>query len=294
MATPMPSAMYLAFLVGCAATPGVTPPVPVVAPVTVEAIEIHVVSEGPLPSNVQSALVSRVRTAFEFAYKANGWSTAMREPLELRIGVLPRGTLARTTGPHIFSVASDALDREDVDGVFAHELTHLQDFRGAGRGLRSVPRYLEEGKALTVGQRYRATLHECGSDSRRRRDIAALSGAKVEQVLRELRDGAGLRAAGRAGETFQWMSAASFFVEYLQTHGVPDALPRLTRVWERLSTGEAFDAAFAAVFQQPLDAVEKAYVEFMTQTEGDSDARLRGTSFERECEPAAPPVELPH
>jgi hypothetical protein len=250
-------------------------------------LTIAVVTEASLPAADERAMVARVRAAFGFALRACGWSrpdAIAAAPLELHVAALPRGTLARTTGPGVFSVDSNGLHREDLDGVLAHELTHLQDFRVAGGGLRTIPRYLVEGRALGIGRAYRSSLAICGSDLERARAIEALTGEQAAEALRSFRDGDGLRLAKRTGNVFRWMAVGVFFVEFLRVraHGTgwPDAMARLSRTWERVGQGETFDRAFAAEFAQSLRSLEEEFVAFVASTEKDSADRLRGTAYD--------------
>ena len=259
-----------------------------------------VVPDVALAPRDEAAIVARVKAAFGFALRACGWSatdgiTAL--PLQVHITALPRGTMARTSGPRAFSVASNALRRAGVDGVLAHELTHLQDFRAARGGLSSIPRFLEEGRALSIGRGFRASLGVCADDLERVEAIAALTGEQAAEALAGFRDGSGLRRARRTGAVFRWMSVSVFFVEFLRVraHGTgwPDAIGRLSRIWLRVGRGEGFDSAFTAEFSQPLQSLEEAFVSFVASTEGDRAARLRKTEYETTprspaCAPAAP------
>ncbi len=252
-------------------------------------VAVTVVTDATISADASAAVGARVKIAFAFALRANGWTHPDRlatDPIELRIATLARGTAAQTTGPRVFSVAPDVLTLPDADGVLAHELTHLQDMRAAASGIGKIPRYLEEGKALTVGRQYREQLQACVHDAERARVIGDLTGAQVAEALRGFRDGAGLRAAARAGNVFRWMSVAVFFIEYLRTRptkGFPDVVTRLSRVWERIGAGEPFDPAFAAIFGQPLEDLEHDYVTFVTSTEDNPTARLSRTAYATSC-----------
>ena len=142
-------------------------------------------------------------------------------------------------------------------------------------------------KALTIGRQFGEHLKGCVYDAERARVITELTGAQVAEAVREFRDGAGLRTAKRTGNVYRWMSVAVFFVEHLRVQGFPDVIARLSQVWERVGRGEAFDTAFAAVFEQGLDELELNYVKFMTSTEGDVAARLAASAYATDCAPAS-------
>jgi len=80
------------------------------------------------------------------------------------------------------------------------------------------------------------------------------------------------------------MSVSVFFVEFLRTraHGTgwPDALTRLSRVWERVGRGEGFADGFTGEFSQSLESLEQEFVRFVASTEGDRTARLGRTAYD--------------
>lgn len=229
-------------------------------------------------------LESRIKEAWRFAVEANGWPepALLAEPsLEVVIDELPRGTLAQATGAHRILIAPRAFEQSNIEGVLAHELTHVMSFRVAGTALRQVPRYLEEGKALWVGHARRAELGESADDPERARAIETLTADECERAIRLFRDGPGYREAQRLRLAFEVMTVAVFFIEFLRTHGAPDVVTLLSRVYRQIGRGTPFSMAFARVFGTSLEGKERAFIAFVKETAGDRQARLAGTIYER-------------
>ena len=271
-------AILVIVLASCAG-PAVSP-----APVVrVEGVAAEVRVEGAAAES--EGLRPRVQEAFSFALRENGWSQPDQisaSPLEIVITDLPRGTLASASGPLRFSITAEALHAANVNGLFAHELTHVQAHRVVGRALASIPRYLEEGKALAVGRAFRAVRNEPADDAARADLLAGLSARDGREALDVFRDGAGMKIARERRLVGRFMSVGVFFIEFLRTRGgTPDVLSRLSRVWERVGSGAPVERAFNEVFRQPLADLEAEFVTFLRRTENDPVERLRGTAYAR-------------
>ncbi|MBX7099675.1 MAG: hypothetical protein K1X89_18300 [Myxococcaceae bacterium] len=251
---------------------------PARAPAPLPELRFHGVGGADL-----EALRHRVEAALSFAVSRGEWSQPrrlMKDPLEVEVTELPRGTLAAASGPRRFSVSPAALSEARADGVLAHELTHVLDFRAAGPALAQLPRFLEEGRALSVGHAWRALAQEPADDAARASQLRALTAEDGAEALRLFRDGAGLAIAKERGLVGRFMSVGVFFLEYLRVRGgASDAFARLSRVLERLGAGTAFDAAFVEQFGRPLAEFEREFVAFLRSTASDPAERMRGTVY---------------
>lgn len=251
---------------------------PVRAPAPVPELRIQGASAAEL-----EGLRRRLAEAFAFAMERSQWSRPQqlaREPLEIVVSELPRGTLAAATGPRRFTVSPAALAQARADGVLAHELIHVQDFRAAGSALAQVPRYLEEGRALWLGHAWRTLKQEPADDVTRAALLRALTAEEGEEALALFRDGAGLKLAKERKLVGRFMSVGVFFLEYLRVRGgAPDAFARLSWVLERVGEGVPFERAFIERFGRPLADVEQDFVAFLRATALDGVERLRGTLY---------------
>jgi hypothetical protein len=280
--------MSLGLLHGCSGASSTRPSVPVTSPraaatgsaTGLPVPEIHV--EGLPPESVE-VLRLGVLEAFSFALKQNGWSQphqVAEAPLEVVVIQLARGTAAAASGPRRFSVSKDSLGAPNIHGVFAHELTHVQDFRVAGSALASIPRYLVEGKALAVGRAFRAHRNDAADDVDRARLLSNLTATEGREALALFRGRAGMQEARERRLVGRFMSVSVFFVEFLRARaGISDPVGRLSRVWEQAGIGVPFEQAFEQVFGRPLVDLESEFVTFLEQTEGNPAERLRGTAY---------------
>ncbi|MBK7857936.1 MAG: hypothetical protein IPJ65_04775 [Archangiaceae bacterium] len=272
----------LTLTLGCAgaraSAPGASPP-PAARP------QLTLTTELPLSDAERRAIIERVQAAFAFALTLSGWSrpdALAAEPVEIRVDTTRPGVEASTSGAHRFTIGVGALSQPNADGIFAHELTHLQDFRAARQGMRQPPRYLEEGRGYFVGREWRRLRGEPGGDGERAALLATATAEEVAFVLAKFRHQPELREVGRAGKGPLARGIGVFFVDYLRTRaGYPDAMARLSRAWERLGQGGAFEPAFSAQFDGlTLGAAEASFVAFIRETEGNPAERLKGTPFE--------------
>jgi SAM-dependent methyltransferase len=66
-----------------------------------------------------------------------------------------------------------------------------------------------------------------------------------------------------------------FFVEYLKArnggHGIPDVVPKMGQVFERVGRGERYEAAFKKAYGPAVDKAVDELVDLIKQTKDDSN-----------------------
>ena len=144
-----------------------------------------------------------------------------------------------------------------------------------------------------MGREWRRLRNEPGGDDARASVLAEATAVDVAFVLEGFRHGPKNREIGRAKKGPLARTIGVFFIDYLRLRaGYPDAMPRLSRVWERLGAGARFDDAFSSQFDGvALSTLEAKLVEFIRRTEGRPSERLAGTPYERLLGGDAPPAE---
>ena len=247
------------------------------------AVHAPVIQVEGAPAEAAEALRKRIEAAFVFSVKHAGWpkpELVTAAPLVVVVTDLPKGTMASASGPGRFSISKEALGSQSADGVFAHELTHVEDFRAVGSALGKVPRYLEEGRGLVVGRAYRSSRNEPAGDEARARLLVRLTAEEAKEALALFRDGAGAKKARERGLFARCMSVSVFFLDYLAARaGHEDALSKLSKVWIKVGEGAEFEKAFYGVFGQSLSELERGFVAFVKKTEGSAADRLQGTAY---------------
>ncbi len=246
-------------------------------------------SAQKIPQARLEELSDRLEKAFEFVLAENRWTTPPRVrnvPLEVTLtSVSGDGAAASAHGPEAMTLTVGTLGLPKLDGVLAHELSHVQDLRVLGDRALEVPRYLHEGKALWLGHAYRMKTSEEADDATRARLLAALTAAEAKEALETFRGGLDQRRAADRKLVSRQMSVAVLFVEYLRTglspKPVADPIAHLARAFEAIGTGTSVPDAFRAQFGATLEQAEAGFVEFIAKTEGRPDARFAGTIYER-------------
>lgn len=253
--------------------------------------ELRIVSDRSVTRAQARALAARIEAAYDWDAAKLGWSRAAPLRPRLNVAVLTEDAFARftgdstgtvagvTTGPDLFVVPERVLgrmSRDDVDTV-AHELTHVQDFREAGRRVDGIPTYLLEGRAYVDGNRF-------AGDAAKFRDVleqlSARDAAAVLSGFRHARD-------EQKDPRFVFVAEVTggLFVEFLRKklggRGKADAMKRLSRCVEALGRGTSFEAAFRAQFGVTLGAAEQQFLRWVRATEGRPSARLSGTLYAR-------------
>lgn len=229
-------------------------------------------------------VMKRVGRAFDYALEAHGW-THPEALCEQNLVVKVR----RQSGAQ--SVAEAKSDTElfvgispsgaSLDRLLAHEVTHVQDLRVLKKATRaSIPRYLYEGKALALGNRYRMAAQDRAGEAARAQWLSKMSADDALVTLKGFRrTGAGVKDKQAYA---QHQSVGVFFVEFLRTRVAGqrgDVIPMLARVFEKVGAGGDFDAAFVDELGVPLQTAEESFLTFLKQTQDAPDERLRGTIY---------------
>ena len=214
----------------------------------------------------------------------------MERPLTMRLLSVARmktehaGLLGFARGRDLFVVSTAVLDDPFANGTVAHELGHIQAKRALGKHSEEhlVPRYFLEGHGNALGRAYRDFLHVTRHDYdvRKARDILSFSGDEATLIFTD-----NSYAEGDRAKEGRMESMGVFFVEYLRVRlhrtGVPDTLPRMGRIFEKVGRGETYEAAFREEFGVSLDRVISDIAGFIRQTASNPAGRLRGTHYEQ-------------
>jgi hypothetical protein len=73
-----------------------------------------------------------------------------------------------------------------------------------------------------------------------------------------------------------------FFVQYVRgPKGIPDAIPRMGRVFELVGRGRTFEQAFAQTYGFPLKQVLSEIVALFKRTEAHPTDRFKATEYEK-------------
>lgn len=237
---------------------------------------LEIYAAQPVDQARCTAIVARVMKAFAFVAERSAWKD--RGPLTARplqfalVGNEATNLLGYAQGPNMMVMKDSYLDQPLSEGTLAHELGHIQDFRQL-RGKR-LPSFLLEGRALVIGQAYRLHIGQSPGDYDRKMAHSAVT-FTAERAM-ELLDNYG-------GHGWDNQAIGTVVVEYMRTRwkgGIPDVIPRLSRVIERVATGRAFEQAFEDEFGTPAEAFAEAFAAHLRATQGDAKARLQGTMWQ--------------
>lgn len=251
--------------------------------------QLRIWSDRDITKAQAKSLATRIESAYAWDQAKLGWADPAPLEAPLNVAVLTEGSFREltgdstgsiagvTTGPSLFVVPERVLGRmskDDVDTV-AHELTHVQDFREAGRNIDSMPTYLLEGRAYVDGNKY------AGDAAKFRPVLERLRAQDARFVL----DGFRHSKDEQKDPRFVFIAEVTggLFVEFLRTklggHGKADAMKRLSTCVEALGDGTAFESSFKAQFGVSLTAAEQQFVSWVGATEGKPGVRLAGTIY---------------
>lgn len=244
-------------------------------------------------------LAKKIEDAYEYDTKTEAWKNtgALKQDV-LEVDALTKqgydkllggdstGVAGVTMGPNLMAVPENLAQstNPDDDDTIAHELNHVQDFREAGDGIDKIPVYEQEGKAYTMGDSYPIALGTANKDpvlGEVGNFLTTVTGAQAREIMNNYRDGSAESDPSRNG--FRDETTGALYVQFLKTQfqgGNPDAVQKLAQVTSDVGTGMSYDAAFQKSFGASSKSSEDAFVKFVTDTEKDPAARLKGTIWE--------------
>jgi hypothetical protein len=234
--------------------------------------------------------------AWKFDLNLMQWASGvnMGKPLKFRVlsvarmkanhgGVLG---LAQANGV-VFMASTRVLNDPLGQGTLAHELGHIQAFRALRtiQCYHKVPDYFFEAHGFGMSKVYREHLGltpNPGFSRNMARTVAQLSATEVRLIMTT--GPAYFKKNGkREMDKYRQMEYfAAFFGDFLKLHlGVPDALSRMGRVFERVGNGETYAQAFKETYGFTVNHAVSEVTAFFQQTEGSPAARLKGTYLEQ-------------
>ncbi len=180
-----------------------------------------------------------------------------------------------------FTVRTELLDDPHLDLTLAHELGHVQAFRALGDA-RRPPIYFLEGHGLMMNQFYADFLGIDRGDGGRRqaKTMLALTVEEAEAILSDDRYHKVGTREERIAKEYRMECMGLFFVEYLRVRkGIPDAVPKMGRVFEWEGRGQGYEQAFARAYGLSLEEVFSEIIAFFRHTSAHPAERLKGTRF---------------
>lgn len=260
----------------------------------------QIVTDDPKMSKTQGqSLAKKIEDAYDYDTKTEAWKNtgALKQDL-LQVDALTKsgydqllngdstGVAGVTMGPNLMAVPENLAQstNPDDDDTIAHELNHVQDFREAGDGIDNIPVYEQEGKAYTMGDSYPIHLGTDGKDpvlADVGNFLTTVTGDQAREIMDNYRDGSAESDPSRNG--FRDETTGALYVQFLKTQfqgGSPDAVQKLAQVTSDVGTGMSYDAAFQKSFGASSKSSEDAFVKFVTDTENDPAARMKGTLWE--------------
>ena len=244
-------------------------------------------------------LAQQIEKAYDYDTKTEAWQntqplgkhTLVVEALtkagyDKALGGDSTGVAGVTMGPNLVDVPENLADSTNPDDhdTIAHELNHVQDFREAGKGIDKIPVYEQEGKAYLMGDSYPIALGEDKKDpvlGQIGNYLTKLTGTQARDVMDNYRAGSAEGDPSRNG--FRDETTGALYVEFLKLHyngGSSDAIQKLAQVTSEVGQGKSYDAAFQDQFGTSSKSSEDAFVKWVTDTEKDPTARMKGTLWE--------------
>jgi hypothetical protein len=182
-----------------------------------------------------------------------------------------------------FRTSIGLLDDPNIDGTFAHELGHLQAFRALRNSKKAVPLYFLEGHGLMMNQLYADHIHidRHKGGGNQVRGIMSLTGEKAQAILTDDTYSKVGTTAEKTRKYNQVECLGLYFVEYLRVRkNIPDAVPRMGRVFELVGRGRTYEQAFAQIYGIPLNRFIAEIIVYFKRTEAHPEERIKGTRLE--------------
>lgn len=257
---------------------------------------LHIVSPDDLSVPDARAAAKKVKAAWQFDLGVMQWKhpARMEKPLSVRVINVDRmkrehgiGTRASTppTGAR-FDIRMDLVGDPSMDVTIAHELGHVQSFRALGRyaANSSVPSYFFEGHGLMMNLFY---ADHIGLDHHKAMasyagTIRSFTAEEARAILTDEKYFQVGTAEEKANKVFRMGRMGLFFVEYLRVHkSMPEAVPMMGRVFERVGQGKTYKEAFGETYGISLTRAVSDVCTFLKRTQANPGARMKGTRFEQ-------------
>lgn len=244
---------------------------------------IAVYSDAAYPPVEAGMLCDRLRTAWNFDLLRDGLrrSPLFDWPLTIRVSAqMPRNIFGYAANPQLVFISLPNLKTNHSVATFAHELTHVQDFRLLRGG--KVPTYLIEGRAVANAIAFRRPmgLFPDFKDIDMRRCLLSCTSADVRTVF-------GMAPGQRhpADLQFKVESLGCYLLEYLRIRGnhgagFSDIQPRSTHILVDVARGINYDDAFMDAFRLFPSQLTEELANWFDRTQSMPEERLRGTAFE--------------
>jgi hypothetical protein len=278
----------------------VTRPEPSKHPVPVGSFKIGAVpivvkaDPGLVVSKAQAAEIARrVATAFEWDKAQLGDTRTVVAPITIQVTPAMERGGGLTYNKELFQL-NDAVLKSPDDNTIAHELSHMWDVRHASNAFSAVPSYLQEGRAMLLGDLYD---REHGIDDTwmkvERQTLSEDARLKPEFVKEVLSPGFGGKKDAAISYTGELVG--ELFVEFLRTRlktpardaaGVADTVLRLGALTKSVGAGKKFGATFKSEFGVTVAEAQRQFMKYLEKTKSNPTERFRGTIFEQPAAPA--------
>jgi len=255
---------------------------------------LQVVSPDKVTVEQAKGAAKKVKDAWKFDLDVMHWThpAEMERPLTLRLisddrmnHEHPGGRAFAEWNGNRFNVKMSLTDARSIDLTFAHELGHIQSFRALGKySGKLVPTYFLEGHGLMMNLLYADHLRMDRHDGGRSqgRTIMSITPEEAGAILTDERYFKVGAAEDKIKKENRMECMGLFFVEYLRVRkGMPDAVPRMGRVFELMGQGKTYEQAFGQTYGFSINQVIAEVVAFFGRTEGNRAERFKGTGFEK-------------
>lgn len=264
------------------------------APVVFNNDTIQIISDVPITKSQAQRISAIFDESYAFALHESPLPDRVQHDRLITVHILPPGQLgssyAACQGLNEIRLNPDAL-HPDLDRLglgLAHECTHLIHHRAGA----SLPRFLEEGVAKTIGYRYLLkcrTITKGGEEywEGANRSVSKISANFAEHVLED--DIAKSRNQHFTGKDEY---TGELYFEFLRSRlngsGVNNALVRMNKLIEYMPPGlqpntadwwDAYHDAFARFYDTSVEDANKQFLAYMIRTEGNPKMRLNHTIF---------------
>jgi hypothetical protein len=252
--------------------------------------QVIIKADGPpLSPALARGIANEVGASLAWQTRVLGWGAVpgIKKPVEVFVTTAP---LLRELGMSVgggvamddrtFVMSRKEARRAVTDGddyrlnTEAHEGLHVLQMRVDRQTWN--PTYFYEGLACLMSNHWAVSrLGTVGYLREEAQAMAALTPAVAARVMREFRSPV---SYSKFPDMWTTELAGALALEFFRTrYGGKDGFQKLGAVLGAHGKGVPFAAAFEQQFGVPLAKAEAAFVQHVSQTQGDAAARLRGT-----------------